>query len=1698
MTEQVWFRHPERCWSLGDIKQLHGTQIEVREVETGTIYKVPSNDTHPCDSSHLSDNSDIAAMNNMHEGPLLALLYRRYFADDIYTFTGDILISINPYKHIPGLYTIPEEEYKEKKVPHVFSVAEKTYVMMLEETNPSRKNQSMIVSGESGAGKTEACKHIMKYLATLSQRYTARQEAVAHHNQVHALHNVANALGQHNNDHPPNIHIPNDKGHNEIVSIETKVLDCNPFLEAFGNAKTVRNDNSSRFGKFLKIEYDGGHILGARIRHYLLEKARVVSPQAGERNYHIFYQLARGATPTERKELKVGNVEDYAYLTSGGMEATFVDGVDDVAEFTDVRNALTAVGMVPELQKDMYRLISGLMHLGNVKFTENTAGEAVLVNPDAAATAGELLGCPALPIKLVRRLMKVKGRRSAYDVALNAKQGAVSRDSLAKATYERMFSWLIYRTNLILTSKAPSSGFIGILDIFGFEIFQVNSFEQLCINYANEKLQNLFNHHIFVMEQEAYAAEGVDVTAIQFVNNQPCVDLIEKKPIGLLPLLDEICYLGRETTDQEYLDKIDKAHKGKHEYYGNPKKKAKDTFSVLHFAGEVTYSVNGFIEKNNDTLYTDLEELMMTSQFQLVRDVFDDSALDDGHTNTPIPEGDTPSATKTPAKTAAAPKQKTSSVATIASKFKTQLGALNDTLLATTPHYVRCVKPNKFKKALLFDHPMILAQLLYSGVLETVRIRRQGFPFRETFVEFWRRACRIGFVELVNTCSKLPRPSPPEYVDGADGKAVDKSLTPELVNTSKQATILLCQHFLSKAEWTLGKNKIFMKDGCLDKIMKQFRTYHTTRIQSWWRMVKILRKYKRYRRAVKRMQRGWRAILLQRRYAAVASKITRLQAHIRRRIQQRRWKRIKAARANAGAIVKSYIRGNYDRKRYRKLTIGFQALQQKYRTYRYHKKFMKIRKYIRIIQSYVKMYLARKRYLRIRYVQANGCKLIQAKWRGYKNRKDYKLTRKSAITFQRRWRYRTAVLLRRKLFAIVVKLQSMCKAWKIRSKYRIMKRRATQIQAWWRMLLVSKAYRKQKRAVRIIEQAILQVINRRSLTKWVQDLHAAANWGDSKELEIILLCRRPEHYRIGQTIPNVGDRVKIRNRYDGFKSILHAAAAGGDVNAVKFLISRGAEPGTLDSFGATPLHKAASMGDSHLPVLQLLASLFTNPKAVLNHPNMAGETVIDTAIFSARNSGYGRREHDTTIKFLLDGGSEPTVCGLSSGQVMNMVNAPKPGAMAAAAAAARERELLERRAKERREDPHYQLLFVSEAERKRKAEAVASKGYINEVTGERHRQEAEQHELKKQSSIRNVLQELGSDDITISTATVTNKTLTSSVVQAYVTPNSNTTQLSPTSMKKSLAEQYAEASLQDQSRKEQANTLKNEKITNARLIASQAYALQSNALDQQPVRPPVLGSPNVNTNNKTITIFNASPTSSSTAPSSSLLSETVNKSQTSKALLSNPSFSTASFTPTTSNANAYTNNDNKDPATFVASSLSSLIATGEKGRHPNRNVLGTHGTTPSQPTILPSVDISTLSSVSSPYNTNGTKPTVNTTFSPAISSPTNSDTYFSPVHTYLGSPDNKLEVASSNGSMNKSISILPTTTSLTNVPFVNANSNNVVSRPISLLNSTNSNRAISPVRPTSLAELDSIPPPRSIHQHSIIPSQSVTSPFQPD
>lgn len=479
-NDQLWVRHPEEVWTLAEAVHYKGDKVDVRD-GYGSTFEVALADTHHCDPSHLRDMDDIAHMNNMHEAPLLGLLKRRYMKDQIYTFTGDILISINPYKFIDGLYCVGEPDapdWSSHEVPHVYSVGDRAYRQMMSTDDPRKKNQSLIVSGESGAGKTEACKHIMRYLASLSElhcKQALRRESAAA----------------------------------ETIKIEKKVLDCNPFLEAFGNAKTVRNDNSSRFGKFLKIEYARGRILGASMRHYLLEKARVVSPNPEERNYHIFYQMCAGISDAERAEFELKRPEDYFYLHQSGCLT--VDGIDDAQEFAEVREALTTVGIAPEEQHAMFRVLAGILHLGNVEFEDDSQDQARVSNPEVAAKAAALFGNDMLPVKLVQRLMKVKGRGSAYTVHLSATKAAAARDALAKMVYERIFSWLIHKSNQCLSGSASNPEFIGILDIFGFEIFLVNSFEQLCINFANEKLQNLFNHHIFVMEQEMYKSEVCDV-----------------------------------------------------------------------------------------------------------------------------------------------------------------------------------------------------------------------------------------------------------------------------------------------------------------------------------------------------------------------------------------------------------------------------------------------------------------------------------------------------------------------------------------------------------------------------------------------------------------------------------------------------------------------------------------------------------------------------------------------------------------------------------------------------------------------------------------------------------------------------------------------------------------------------------------------------------------------------------------------------------------------------------------------------------------------------------------------------------------------------------------------------------------------------------------------------------------------------------
>lgn len=1010
--------------------------------------------------------------------------------------------------------------------------------------------------------------------------------------------------------------------------------------------------------------------------------------------------------------------EDYDYLFNNGIAVTTVDGVDDVEEFNDVRKALSTVGVGPDLQLSMWTMIAGLIHLGNVRFKEKAgsagAGEAYLQDEPLAKFAGELLGAPLLPTKLVRRLMKVKGRSSSYEVNLTEKQAMVARDALAKTVYERLFTWLISKCNGILSSRAYSSAFIGILDIFGFEIFEINSFEQLCINYANEKLQNLFNHHIFVMEQAAYAADGVDVAAIEFINNQPCVDLIEKKPHGLLSLLDEICFLGRETTDKEYLDKIDKAHKGINKFYGgNPKKRSTDRFSVLHFAGEVNYCVDGFIDKNNDTLYTDLEELMTGSKFELMRMIFDDAAMGDAHAessstpSTPMPGGGDDSGHASPsvkavAKTAA--KGKTQSVSTIASKFKTQLGALNDTLMATSPHYVRCVKPNKLKRPHTFDHEMILTQLLYSGVLETVRIRRQGFPFRETYLEFWRRACRVGFTCLVPAALALPKPPPAEYKPGPDGKLVDGSATADVVAAAQKACILLCTSLLDSKLWTKGRTKIFLKDGAYDGIIKRFRNFHTLRIQAWWKMALIRKRFTRLRAAVRVLQKIWKGVMMRKKFAAVSKQIAKIQAHMRRKRAQRKYQRMKAVRANAGHKILATIRMHRTRKAFKKFHAAWEKMQGRMRILRAQRELKKRRAAMLAVQAAARTFLAVVRYRRAKKLKLKGASMIQSAWRMYSQRKTYKAIRRSIVKAQRVARAWLAKILRKKMLMLVVVMQAMFKKWKARAQFRKKREAVRKIQSWYRTACARRRYLAIKVAVRRIERATFAHVTGRALTHWVRRLHAACAWGDAPEIDTVLMCRLPEHSRV-KHIP-VAQRINIRNRMDGFKTALHSAAVSGSVPAVQLLVSRGANPWLTDSMHCTALHKAAAMGDAAAPVLAYLLSLAGGQPHTANAANainIGGETVLDSAVLAARASG--KRGHDEVVKMLLAAGGVPRVCGATVQQIQAALARPKPTmdsmAAAAAAAAAREREAAERRARERRADPHYKLLFVAEQERER-------------------------------------------------------------------------------------------------------------------------------------------------------------------------------------------------------------------------------------------------------------------------------------------------------------------------------------------------------------------------------------------------------------
>lgn len=713
----IWVPHEVHGFCTAMVKGEHGEEMEVELEESGKRVRIHRDDCQKMNPPKFSKVEDMAELTCLNEASVLFNLKDRYYSGLIYTYSGLFCVVVNPYKKLPIYTEKVIELYKGKKrhevPPHVFAITDTAYRSMLQD----REDQSILCTGESGAGKTENTKKVIQYLA-----YVAASNRSAQRSSV------------------SNLHIPGE--------LENQLLQANPILEAFGNAKTIKNDNSSRFGKFIRINFDSsGYISGANIETYLLEKSRAVRQATEERCFHIFYQFMIGATPQQRKEFLLDDIKNYRFLTNGHVP---VPGVDDTQEFKLTIEAMTIMGIVPEDQAAILRVISAVLMFGNMTFKqERNSDQATMPDDTVAQKACHLLGLSVTTMVQAFLKPRIKVGRDYVTKAQTKEQVEFAVEAIAKACYERMFKWLVTRINRSLDrTKRQGASFIGILDIAGFEIFKMNSFEQLCINYTNEKLQQLFNHTMFILEQEEYQREGIEWKFIDFgLDLQPTIDLLEK-PMGILALLDEECWFPK-ATDKSFIDKVVSQH-STHPKFKKPDFRADADFSLIHYAGQVDYSAQQWLMKNMDPLNENVVSLLQTSSDAFVTAIWKDAEIVGMGA---AAGGDTMFGSRT----------RKGMFRTVGQLYKEQLAKLMATLRNTNPNFVRCIIPNHEKKAGKIDSPLVLEQLRCNGVLEGIRICRQGFPNRILFQEFRQR------YEIL-----CPNTIPKGFMDGK--KAVEKMI----------------------------------------------------------------------------------------------------------------------------------------------------------------------------------------------------------------------------------------------------------------------------------------------------------------------------------------------------------------------------------------------------------------------------------------------------------------------------------------------------------------------------------------------------------------------------------------------------------------------------------------------------------------------------------------------------------------------------------------------------------------------------------------------------------------------------------------------------------------------------------------------------------------------------------------------------------
>ncbi|XP_051141861.1 myosin-6-like isoform X2 [Andrographis paniculata] len=692
----VWVEDLDEAWIDGEVVAVNGEDVRVQTTSGKTVVAKVSN-VYPKDAeAPPSGVDDMTKLAYLHEPGVLQNLKSRYDINEIYTYTGNILIAVNPFQRLPHLYdSHMMSQYKGAAFgelsPHPFAIADAAYRLMVNDG----KSQSILVSGESGAGKTESTKLLMQYLAHMGGRSKK------------------------------------DGGR----TVEQQVLESNPVLEAFGNAKTVRNNNSSRFGKFVELQFDQrGRISGAAIRTYLLERSRVCQVSDPERNYHCFYMLC--AAPREVVEkYKLGNSRTFHYLNQSNCHK--LDGINDSKEYLTTRNAMGTVGMSSDEQDAIFRVVAAILHLGNVEFTKGKETDSSMPKDEQSrfhlTAAAELFMCDAKSLEdsLCRREIITAGEKIVKD--LDPQAAADSRDALAKIAYTRLFDWLVEKINNSIGQDPNSKSLIGVLDIYGFESFKINSFEQFCINLTNEKLQQHFNQHVFKMEQEEYTKEQINWSYIEFIDNQDVLDLIEKKPGGIIALLDEACMFPRSTYET-FAQKLYQTYKD-HKRFRKPKL-ARSDFTISHYAGDVTYKTELFLDKNKDYVVAEHQSLLSASRCSFVSGLF--------------PLSNEESLNK-------------SKFSSIGSRFKVQLQSLLEILSTTEPHYIRCVKPNNLLKPAIFENHNVLQQLRCGGVMEAIRISCAGYPTKKPFIEFVDRFGILapdvldGSMDDVAGCEKILR-----------------------------------------------------------------------------------------------------------------------------------------------------------------------------------------------------------------------------------------------------------------------------------------------------------------------------------------------------------------------------------------------------------------------------------------------------------------------------------------------------------------------------------------------------------------------------------------------------------------------------------------------------------------------------------------------------------------------------------------------------------------------------------------------------------------------------------------------------------------------------------------------------------------------------------------------------------------------------